>query len=106
MFSRPLRRLLSLSVLFVILQSPKVVYAASEGALARSILERADQIRFPGEGFQVDVSITSTSPTQAIDIRKYRIYSKGNEKTVVMVVAPTEERGTKLLMEGRDLWFS
>ncbi len=75
-----------------------------EDALARSILEKSDAIRFPREGFQVDINITSTSPDDEADRRKYRILSKGTENTVVMILEPASERGQIMLMKGRDLW--
>lgn len=72
--------------------------------LARSILERADEIRFPREGFQVDVRITSTAPGEEPEVRRYRVLSKGNENTVVMILEPAAERGQMMLMKGRDFW--
>jgi outer membrane lipoprotein-sorting protein len=71
---------------------------------AQAIVEKADQIRFPVEGFQVDVTITTMLADQTTDIHKYRVLSKGNENTVVMVTEPAAERGQILLMKGRDLW--
>ncbi|MEP6880157.1 MAG: outer membrane lipoprotein-sorting protein, partial [Nitrosospira sp.] len=76
-----------------------------DAELARSILEKADQIRFPRESFQVDVSINTTSPGQPTDMREYRILSKGNENSVVMATEPASERGQIILMKGRDLWI-
>ncbi len=72
--------------------------------MARAILEKTDEIRFPGEGFQVDINVTSTAPEQDIDKRKYRVLSKGNDSTVVMILEPASERGQIMLMKGRDLW--
>ena len=72
--------------------------------LARRLVERADQIRFPAEGFQVDVSIATHQKDGNQDKHVYRVLSKGNENTVVMVVEPAIERGQILLMKGRDLW--
>jgi outer membrane lipoprotein-sorting protein len=73
-------------------------------ARARKIVEDADRIRFPGEGFQVDVSIVTTGKDRDADERKYRVLSKGNENTVVMITEPASERGQILLMKGHDLW--
>lgn len=84
---------------FVLAQVP-----ADEGEMARSILQKSDEIRFPSEGFQVDIDITSTSPEKDAEIRKYRVLSKGNENTVVMILEPASERGQIMLMKGRDLW--
>jgi outer membrane lipoprotein-sorting protein len=71
---------------------------------ARRIVEEADRIRFPAEGFQVEVSIVSTGKDKAPDERKYRVLSKGNENTIVMITEPATERGQILLMKGRELW--
>lgn len=79
--------------------------SASDDTLARSILEKSDEIRFPVDGFQVDVNITSSSPWQDTETRKYRVLSKGNENTVVMILEPASERGQIMLMKGRDLWI-
>lgn len=83
------------------------VLAASqqeEDAFARNLLERSDEIRFPGEGFQVDIDIASSGLDKDTDIRKYRVLSKGNENTVIMILEPASERGQIMLMKGRDLW--
>lgn len=72
---------------------------------AMEILRNADQIRFPKESFQVDIAILSKRADQSTESRKYQILSKGNDKTVVIVTEPAEERGQTLLMSGRDLWI-
>ena len=77
---------------------------AADDAAARKIVEDADRIRFPQEGFQVDVTITTSGADTATDERKYRVLSKGNDNTVVMVTEPASERGQIMLMKGRDLW--
>jgi outer membrane lipoprotein-sorting protein len=79
--------------------------AQMDEATIKSIVEKADQVRIPAEGFQVDISITSTQPDEAPELRKYRVLSKGNENTVVMVTEPASERGQIILMKGRDLWI-
>jgi hypothetical protein len=87
--------------------SAQFCFAATtdDEAAAQSILERADQIRFPRQGFQVDVSIRSTTPDKQTEIRKYRILTKGNENTVVMITEPAAEKGQMMLMKARDLWI-
>ncbi len=71
---------------------------------AKALVERADEVRFPQEGFQVDVHITTTRPNEEPELRKYRVLSKGNENAVVMVTEPASERGQIMLMKERDLW--
>ena len=77
---------------------------SGDEAKARRIVEAADRIRFPADGFQVDVSIVTTSKDQAPEERSYRVLSKGNDRTIVMVTAPADERGQILLMREHDLW--
>jgi outer membrane lipoprotein-sorting protein len=72
---------------------------------ARRIVEEADRIRFPAEGFQVDVAIVTTGKDKEPDERKYRVLSKGNENTIVMVTEPASEKGQIMLMKGHDLWI-
>ncbi len=89
---------------------PAVVAAADapatgDNAEARTIVEKADQVRFPPESFQVDVSITTTNADHGSEVRKYRVLSKGNSNSVVMVTEPASERGQIMLMKGRDLWI-
>lgn len=78
---------------------------SAEDSQARSILQKSDEIRFPSHAFQVDVDIASTTSGEATEKRKYRILSKGNENTVVMILEPASERGQIMLMKGRDLWI-
>jgi Outer membrane lipoprotein-sorting protein len=82
--------------------------AAKEGeadALAAQILEKADQIRFPSESFEVDVAVTSFSDGKETDARLYKVLSRGSENTIVQVLEPASERGQAMLLRGRDLWI-
>lgn len=78
---------------------------SEEDPLAQTILERADEVRFPRTGFQADIEITSHSSGREPERRVYRVLSKGNENTIVMILEPASERGQMLLMKGRDLWL-
>ena len=103
MQKKSLQHLFTVISLFVTMAS--VTSAETNDAeLARSIMEKADQIRFPRESFEVDVSINTTAPDQQPDMHKYQVLSKGNENSVVMVTEPASERGQIILMKGRDLW--
>ena len=77
---------------------------ASEDVAARSIVEKADLVRFPADGFQVDVDIITTRDGERTEARKYRVLSKGNDSTVVLTTEPASERGQILLMKSRELW--
>jgi len=78
--------------------------APDDAQAAKIILEKADEIRFPRSGFQVDIHVKSTQDGEALEPRKYRVLSKGNSNTVVMVLEPASERGQIILMKDSDLW--
>ena len=107
----PARRLAGLALLIGVWMSPPAMRlsvaesAAGDAAFARSIVEKADAVRFPQESFEVDVSVQTTVDGESAEKRVYRVLSKGNENTVVMVVEPASERGQIMLMRGRDLWL-
>ena len=69
------------------------VAVSADEALARSIVDKADKVRFPAEGFQVDIVINTLKSDKDGEMRKYRVLSKGNENTVVQVTEPSAERG-------------
>ncbi|WP_153108816.1 outer membrane lipoprotein-sorting protein [Propionivibrio limicola] len=84
---------------------PVLPSATSSTIDVRAIVEKADLVRFPAESFQVDVAITTTHSGNAAEERKYRVLSKGNANTIVMVTEPAAERGQIILMKERDLWI-
>jgi hypothetical protein len=99
----------AISMFMIIATSPAAVLSQqtssqTEDPTARSIVEKADHVRFPVEGFQVDIDIVTTRQGQRTEARKYRVLTKGNENTVVLTIEPASERGQILLMKGRDLW--
>lgn len=106
--ARPRRRFISaLATAFL---APALAWGAEpaptaqDHAEARRLVARADQIRFPRESFQTDITITNFNEGRAGDERKYRVLSRGNEDTIVLTLEPASERGQALLMRGRDLW--
>lgn len=78
--------------------------APGEDPIAREIVRKADEIRFPRSGFQVNIRIESKNGENQQDSRTYRVLSKGSEDSVVLTMEPASERGQALLMKGRDLW--
>ncbi len=75
-----------------------------DGALAKTIVEKADDVRFPREGFEVEIAIDTTSADGTTEARKYRVLSKGGQNTIVMTLEPASDRGQAMLMKGHDLW--
>lgn len=87
------------------LNTPAQSTVSKDENQAKEIVAKADLVRFPGEGFQVDVAINTANAGQAVEARQYRVLSKGNENTIVMVTEPAADRGQIILMKGRDLWI-
>jgi outer membrane lipoprotein-sorting protein len=71
---------------------------------AATILEKAEHIRFPADGFETFITINTTNQGQPTDTRKFRVLSKGTSKTVALLTDPVSDRGQILLMNGRDFW--
>jgi len=72
---------------------------------AATILQKADEARFPSQGTEVGVKIHTFEGNDPPETREYQVLTKGNENTIVMTVLPAAERGQILLMKGRDLWL-
>lgn len=72
---------------------------------ARAIVAKADEARFPQEGFEVVVDIHTYSQGGEVESRKFKVLSKGNENSIVMILEPASESGQIMLMKGRDLWI-
>jgi len=72
---------------------------------AEDILRRADEVRFPQEGFEIMVRIASTEDGRPAEGRLLKVLSKGNANSIVLTVEPASERGQMLLMKERDLWI-
>src|SRR5262245_47591073 len=62
--------------------------AEPDDELAKSIVEKADRVRFPAEAFEASVAISSTGANGPADARQYRILAKGHDNTIVMVTEP------------------
>jgi len=80
--SRSLRALsllamLALAALVPLLAAAQATPGPDDEALAASIVEKADRVRFPGEGFEVNVTITTTTPSGAAEPRNTRFCLRG-----------------------------
>jgi outer membrane lipoprotein-sorting protein len=92
-------------VLFTLGLSSGALYAQQDAeTFARELVEKADRVRFPREGFEVEVDINTYQAGGEIESRSFQVLSKGNENTIVRIVEPASERGQMMLMKGRELW--
>jgi len=81
------------------------VAGAVDEDIATAVVEKADRIRFPQGGYQVNVKITTSSAGREPDVRDYEILSKGNDRSIVRTLAPASDKGQVLLLRERDLWL-
>jgi outer membrane lipoprotein-sorting protein len=79
--------------------------SAADDDAAKAIVEKADRIRFPQSGYQVNVRITTSAAGRELEVRDYEIFSKGNDRTIIRTLTPAADKGQALLMRDRDLWF-
>lgn len=96
---------LALSLLASSAWAQAAVSEDKDERLARTLVEKADQVRFPSGGFEVGVAINSTTAGGDVESRRYKVLSKGNENTIVQTLEPASDRGQVMLMKGRDLWI-
>ena len=71
---------------------------------AGEIVRKADEVRFPSYGFQVNITVSTYQSDGTPSLRKYQILSKGNERTLVRTTFPAVDRGQIMLMRDQDLW--
>lgn len=104
--NKPIRWIaLAVALIFPAIGAAEEAAPSADEALAASIVQKADLVRFPAEGFEVGITISTMTPGGSGDARKYRVLSKGNENTVVLTTEPASERGQIMLMKGHDLWI-
>ncbi|VAV84919.1 FIG00859523: hypothetical protein [hydrothermal vent metagenome] len=96
--------ILFISVLLLLLPFSQVRTLAAPKDLALQIVKKADEVRSPRLDYIVDVVVTSIKPGRSNRTARYEVLVKGQEKTVIKTMAPAIDRGTTLLMIGRDLW--
>jgi outer membrane lipoprotein-sorting protein len=90
----------------VLLAAPFVISKsfAARADHAAQIVSKADLVRSPKLDYTVDVTVTSIRPGRSNRTATYEVLVKGSEKTVIKTIAPAIDRGTTILMLGRDLW--
>jgi Outer membrane lipoprotein-sorting protein len=100
-----LEKLVAVGVFSMMVFLTGLTVRAAEEDLAKAVVEKADRMRFPQPGYQVNVKIASTTAAgREPDVREYEIISKGNDRTIVRTLTPASDKGQVLLMRDRDLW--
>lgn len=71
---------------------------------ATAVLARADAYRGAIDSFAVDVELTSITPSKS-ETSKFRVYGRGNDRSVVEFTYPQTEKGKYLLMLRDAMWI-
>lgn len=73
----------------------------SMSAFSADLLEEIDKYRNPSDAYQMQVRIHSSNES---DDSKFLVYLKGNNKTLIKVLAPKKTLGRNMLMIGENMW--
>ena len=92
------------AALFLVSLLANTTVMAAEAPSAEDIVTAADQIRFPDEGFQVSVHVTSLVSNRDPELHEYQVLQSGHDKSVVRTLAPASGAGQVMLLGGPDLW--
>lgn len=68
---------------------------------ADQLLKKADDIRNPGDSFQMKVNVHSTGEAEDSE---FEVYLKGKDKTLVKTLLPRRDRGRNMLMLEENMW--
>ncbi len=90
--------------LLLLLPSLAIESSAAKPSLAVKIIKEADKVRSPQLDYIVDITVTSIKPKRKKRVARYEVLVKGQKKTIIKTTAPAIDRGTTLLMLGRNLW--
>jgi outer membrane lipoprotein-sorting protein len=72
---------------------------------AASVLARADVFRNPIASFSVDVELTANTSDGRSETSRFRVYGKGNDRSIVEFTFPQSEKGKYLLMLRDAMWI-
>lgn len=74
---------------------------AHAGITADQIIKKADEVRNPGESYEMQVRVESSDSTTP---SVFEVKLQGNTKTLVKTLQPARDRGRNLLMLEEDMW--
>jgi outer membrane lipoprotein-sorting protein len=70
-------------------------------AFGADLLEDIDRYRNPSDSYQMKVKIVSSKEENPAE---FLVYLKGNNKTLIKVLAPKKNLGKNMLMIGENMW--
>jgi outer membrane lipoprotein-sorting protein len=73
----------------------------SFSSLAADLLQEVDSFRNPSDSYSMNVRIVSSNESEEA---KFLVYLKGNNKTLIKVLAPKKNLGRNMLMMDENMW--
>lgn len=74
-----------------------LLFAHSAGANPEMWVRKADQIRNPGESYEMRIKVESADASSVL-----QVYLKGQDRTLIVTKEPARDRGRNMLMLDRD----
>ena len=100
-----MKTILTKSVIFTILISLSLFTTPATCAAqetARQIIEKVeDQMR--GESSYFEMTMTTVRPRYTRDV-SMKIWSKGEDYSLILITAPARDKGTAFLKRGKEIW--
>lgn len=97
--------------LCLVMQVVSVQFVFTQGAAAASALnanemvKKADRFRMPEGSFSVKADVKDYNDKKLLQQTRYKVYTKGVDRSVVETIFPERQQGRKLLMIENDIWF-
>lgn len=94
----------TIAILFVFCISAYSLDAKFTGAYAESLLKSVDKSMYP-QIFKSSLTMATYRTGRQPLIYTYEIYSKGQDKSLMKIMAPARDKGKKILLNGDNLWM-
>jgi outer membrane lipoprotein-sorting protein len=78
-----------------------ILIGLTSSAFGADLLEDIDKYRNPSDSYQMKVKIVSSKEENPAE---FLVYLKGNNKTLIKVLAPKKNLGKNMLMIGENMW--
>lgn len=98
------------ALVLIVMAATPIAGAQPEDPVAQELLKKSDRARNSGHAFRFTNTLTEYRTDRAGYVARFRILSKtdlssGQYRNLVTYVAPPEDAGKKLLMNGNVMWY-
>jgi len=92
------RTLTMILIMTVIISPTSFALAKTDLSPAENLLKAADDIRNPGESFEMNIDVEDSDNSSS----SFTVFLKGKDKTMIVTKAPSRDRGRNMLMIEQD----